>query len=302
MTGQIEHIRTFLTVADEGGFAAAARLLGVSPTVVTRQVSDLENRLGVQLFHRTTRKVELTDAGRLYLAETRPVLDALIHADTIVRERHIGLSGQLHISAPMSFGIRFLPEIMAQFRLLHPAVEVNLQLSDRMVDLAAERFDMALRISGPPSDQSTIWRKICPVPRWIVASPDYLAQRGTPDVPEDLRDHACLDYGGRTGRAVWRLISAKRELQIPLNACLTCNNGETLARLAELGEGIAVMPAFLVEDAIKAGRLQRIMVDWSFPPIWLTVTYPPFESLPAKVAAFTEFIESALVDVGMVKR
>ncbi|MBM7066113.1 LysR family transcriptional regulator [Actibacterium sp. 188UL27-1] len=300
MSGHIEHVRTFLAVADHGGFAVAGRHLNLSPTIVTRHVAELEERLGVQLFLRTTRKVSLTEAGRLYRTQTTPVVAALDGADAAVRERHVGLSGPLRVSAPLSFGMRFLPEAMAQFRILHPAVAVNLQLSDRMVDIAAEGYDMALRISGPPSDQSTIWRKICPVPRLLVASPDYLAQHGAPERPDALARRNCLHYGGRTGRTVWTLSKGGTSHQVSLAPCLTCNNGETLARLTELGEGITLLPRFLVEDALERGTLRPVLAGWEAPPIWLTVTYPPYEALPAKVSAFTRFIETALQDRGMV--
>lgn len=300
MAGQIEHIQTFLAVAQQGGFAAAARFLNLTPTIVTRQIADLEDRLGVQLFLRTTRKVSLTDAGRLYREQVGPIVDALEDADAMVRERHVGLSGPLSVSAPLSFGMRFLPQIMAQFRILHPAVQVNLQLSDRMVDIAAEGYDMALRISGPPTDQSTIWRKICPVPRMLVAAPGYIAQYGAPSDPDALRDHNCLHYGGRTGRTVWTLSREAADVQIPLTTCLTCNNGETLARLSELGEGITLLPRFLVEEGLESGALVPVLAGWQPPPIWLTVTYPPYEALPAKVAAFTRFIEAALIEQGLI--
>ena len=194
MSGQIEYIRSFLAVARNGGFSLAARALGLSPTIVTRHIGELEAQLGVQLFTRTTRKVDLTDAGRLYRRRVAPVVQELDAANADVRHRQIGLSGPLNVSVPMSFGLRFLPDIVAQFRTLHPGVTLRVALSDHFVDIAGEGFDLALRISRPPADLTTIWRKICQIPRVLVAAPAYVAVRGVPDDPAQLRDHTCLDY------------------------------------------------------------------------------------------------------------
>lgn len=294
MGGQLEQITAFVGVAEQGGFAAAGRTLGLSPSIVTRQIAELEANLGAQLFTRTTRHVALTNAGRLYLERIKPILSALTDANNAVQDRQVGLSGPLNISAPLSFGIRVLSQIMSQFRTLHPAVAVNLQLTDRFVDIGAEGFDMALRISGPPTNQSTIWRKICPVPRVMVASPTYLARRGTPDSPHALKDHDCLHYAERAGDAAWTLSRGDETVQVPLKPCLTCNNGDMLVQLACNDEGCVILPLFLVQDALDEGRLHHILTDWHLPEIWLTATYPNYEKLPAKVAAFTAFVEAEI--------
>lgn len=295
MSGQFERMTSFANVAEQGGFAAAARKLGLSPSIVTRQIAELETHLGVQLFTRTTRQVALTDAGRLYLERTQPILSALAEANSAVVERQIGLSGPLNITAPLSFGMRVLPQIMSQFRILHPGVTVNLQLTDRFVDIAQDGFDMALRISGPPPDQSTIWRKICAAPRILAASPHYLARRGIPTTPKALRDHDCLHYAERAGSAVWLLTHKGDPVQVQFKPCLTCNNGDTLVRLACNDEGIVLLPTFLMQEALDSGALQQILPDWHPPEIWLTVTYPNYEKLPAKVAAFTSFVEAEMM-------
>lgn len=294
MSGELEQIRSFVGVAEQGGFAAAGRKLGLSPSIVTRQIAELEAGLGAQLFTRTTRHVALTNAGRLYLERIKPILSALSDANDAVLERQVGLSGPLNISAPLSFGMRILPQIMSQFRTLHPAVTVNLQLTDRFVDIGTEGFDMALRISGPPTDQSTIWRKICRIPRILAASPTYLARRDVPKEPRALRDHDCLSYAERAGDAAWALLRGDETVQVPLKPCLTCNNGDMLAQLALNDEGIVLLPMFLVQDALDAGKLQQILPDWHLPEIWLTATYPNYEKLPAKVDAFTAFVEAEM--------
>lgn len=298
MAGRLEQITSFVSVAEQGGFAAAGRILGLSPSIITRQIAELEAYLGVQLFTRTTRQVALTDAGRLYLERTVPILSALAEANSAVVERQIGLSGPLTITAPLSFGMRVLPQIMSQFRTMHPNVAVDLQLTDRFVDIARDGFDMALRISGPPTDQSTIWRKICVIPRIMAGSPPYLARRGIPSDPKALRDHDCLHYAERAGNAIWALARGDDKVQVPLKTCLTSNNGDTLVQLACNHEGVVLLPAFLMQDALNTGALQQILPDWTPPEIWLTVTYPNYETLPAKVAAFTAFVEAEMTGNG----
>ncbi|MGZ2259562.1 LysR substrate-binding domain-containing protein [Roseobacter sp. A03A-229] len=296
MSGQIEYIRTFLAVMTEGGFSAAGRTLGLSPTIVTRHVAELEAELGVQLFTRTTRKVDLTDAGRLYADRVKPILHDLDAANEEVRHRQMGLSGPLRISAPMSFGTRLLPDIVTQFRVLHPAVHLQIQLTDRFVGIAEEGYDLALRISEPPQDLSTIWRKICPIDRVLVASPTYLDVRGRPTNPAQLQDHDCMHYTHAPATPLWRFLNDGDETRIRLTPCFTCNNGDLLARLAQQGEGIALLPRFIVEEALHDNRLESLLTHWHAPDIWLTTTVPPYEQLPAKVAAFISFVEAYMSD------
>lgn len=294
MSGQIEYIRTFLEVVRQGGFAPASRALGLSPTIVTRHVSELEAQLGVQLFTRTTRKVDLTDAGRLYCDRVAPVVADLDDANEAARSRQVGLSGPLKVSAPMSFGHRHLPAIIAQFRTLHPAVQVNLQLTDRFVDVAREGFDMALRVSAPPQDQKTIWQKICPIERVLVAAPNYLARHRSLEQPEDLSRHQCLHYAFGPERPVWQFTIDDRQTTVPINPCLISNSGDLIAKACVLSEGIALLPRFIVKEHLDSGSLRTVLPDAKPPEIWLAAAFPPYERLPAKVAAFTSFVQSAL--------
>lgn len=298
MAGQIEQIRTFVVVAEQSGFAAAARVLGMSATAVTRQIAELEARLGAQLFVRTTRQVSLTDAGRTYLEDVTPILEMLDKADEAILNRQVGQVGPLRVSAPLSFGIRFLPDVMAQFRILHPGVALDLQLTDRFVDLASEGYDMALRISGPPDDQTTIWRKICAVPRVLVAQPGYLERRGVPAAPADLAAHDCLVYSERRAKTIWALSKGGDTAQVAVTPCFASNSGDLLARLAEAGEGITLLPDFLVAQAVASDRLRPVLPEWAPPPIWLTATFPPYTALPARVEAFTEFVEATVAGNG----
>ncbi|WP_227271312.1 LysR family transcriptional regulator [Roseobacter weihaiensis] len=294
MSGQIEYIHTFLEVVEQGGFAAAGRALGLSPTIVTRHIADLEAKLGVQLFTRTTRKVSLTDAGRLYHTQVMPVVSALNAANAAVRTRQVGLSGPLKVSAPMSFGTRVLPDIIAQFRTLHPGVQLDLQLTDRFVDIAAEGFDLALRISEPPTDQTTIWRKICSIPRVIVGAPSYLDLHDPITDPAGLPRHQSLHYAHQKGSAVWVLHQKDDKRRVRLDPCFIGNNGDLISELAVRGEGLALLPLFLVESHVTSGRLRTVLPGWHAPDIWLTTTFPPYDRLTAKVETFTKFVEAEM--------
>ena len=293
MAGQIERIRVFIRVAELESFAAAARDLGVSRSIVTRYVGELEDELGVQLLVRTTRKVSLTVAGQVYLDRTRPLVEDLDRAKVLVKQQQDTLSGELRISAPVSFGQRFLPDILHEFHLAHPGVQAKIEMTDRFVDLIDEGYDMALRISGPPSGVSNIWRKIAGVPRSIVASPAYLEVAGTPHHPVELADHAFLAYSHFPGGAALKLLHRKtgETAATTLNHWFETTSGEVIVALADRGCGVALMPNFLMSDELKNRRLLPLLDDWSAPEIWLTAYYPPYDKMPAKVAAFTGFVE-----------
>lgn len=295
MAGQIERARVFVRVAELASFAHAARQLGLARSVVTRQVSELEQALGVQLLVRTTRRVSLTQAGETYLARIRPLIGEFDRIERLVGEEQGLLSGELRLSAPVSFGQRFLPAALTEFQRLYPDVVIRVDLTDRFIDILAENYDMALRISGPPRDVSTIWRKIGQVPRVIVASPDYLAQNPAPLDPRGLRVHRILCYSHFAGGTSWQLSRGDEErlIQMPPGA-LESNNGDLLVDMAVAGAGVTMMPRFLVGAHLDAGRLVQILPEWSPPPIWLTAFYPPYSTLPAKVRAFTEHVEQAL--------
>jgi DNA-binding transcriptional LysR family regulator len=296
MIGHIERIRVFVEVAERESFAAAARALGLTRSQVTRYVSDLEADIGVRLLTRTTRQVALSAAGRLYLQRAKPILADLSRAEELVRLQHDTLKGDLRVSAPLSFGLRFLPDAISQFRILYPEVRLKLDLTDRLIDVMKEDYDMALRISGPPNDKSSIWRKIRPAPRALFAAPAYLARKGRPESPDELADHDCLLYAHGEEDGAWELRSvATEEYQKPkLTTCLACNNGDLIGDLAVRGEGIALLPRFIVAAHLARGALVEVMRGWETREIWLSAFYPPYDNLPAKVATFTSFIESAV--------
>lgn len=295
--GELESIRIFLTVAALQSFAGAARQLGMTPASVTRSIATLEAQLGLQLLVRTTRQVSLTSAGAAYAARVSPLAKGLASAADEAREAQGVASGRLRISAPLSLGVKVLPAVLSQFGALYPKIHVDVSLSDRFVDIVEGDFDLAIRISGPPSDKSTIWRKICRVPRLLAASPDYLRAHGTPQQPEDLGTHDCLGYSDDLGGEVWHLSNGKRQRSHKVEGRISANNGDLLAALVLNGEGIAQLPRFIIEADLATGRMAAVLPDWSATEIWLTLYYPPYEQLPLRVAMFSDFFETHVNEV-----
>ncbi|WP_134681717.1 LysR family transcriptional regulator [Paracoccus ravus] len=294
--GELESIRIFLAVVEQRSFAGAARMLGLAPAAVTRAVAGLERQLGTQLLIRTTRAVSLTAAGALYAARVAPLAEGLGAAAEEMRERQGELSGLLRISAPLSLGTRLLPKVLSQFAVLHPRTSVVVDLTDRLIDIVSEDIDLAIRISGAPSDKSTIWRKICPVPRLLVAAPAYLSRRGMPQDPVDLAAHDCLGYGSGGFGEIWNLTRDDQQHQIRAAGRFQSNNGEVLAHLAANGEGIAMLPQFMLQPALDSGELVQVLPEWQPPALWLTLFYPPYARLPLRVATFSNFVESHIRD------
>ena len=289
--GELESLRIFLGVAEQRSFTGAARQLGMTPASVTRAVAALEERLGVQLLLRTTRQVSLTSAGAVYAARVAPLVKGIAEAASETMEAQGITSGLIRVSAPMSLGLKVLPAVMSQFATLYPQTHVALTLSDSFVDIVEDDYDLAIRISGPPSDKSTIWRKVCRVPRLLVAAPAYLTQLGTPEKPEDLPGFSCLSYSQDAGIETWELSKGASHRSHRAKGGFSANNGDFLARLAVNGEGIALLPRFIVEDDLRSGRLVEVLPDWSAPEIWLTLYYPPYAQLPLRVATFSDFFE-----------
>ena len=286
---ELRAIRIFLTVARQRGFAAAARQLSTTPASVTRSVSALESRLGVQLLVRTTRHVSLTTAGAIYAARVAPLVEDFDRAAEEIRSQEGVDTGRIRINAPMSLGLRVLPDLLDDFQASYPEMEVSVTMTDEFVDILDTDFDLAIRISGPPDDKSTIWRKICLVERVLVTSPKaaHAGARG----PEDLPERDCFAYSAEGREEVWDLTHDQRSRSVRAGRRFSSNNGDLLARMVSRRAGIALLPLFIVQDAIVDGELVSVLPDWKPPDIWLTLYYPPYERLPPRVATFSEFFE-----------
>jgi len=286
---ELKALRTFLLAAEKRNFAQVAREMDMTPASVTRTIAALEEALGVQLFVRTTRQVSLTGDGAIFASRVEPAMRALEAARSEMTDAHKADEGRLRINAPMSLGQRVLPRILCGFRDLFPRIDVEIRLTDRFLDMVEEDFDLAIRISAAPSDKFTIWRKICPVRRLLVAAP------GTPFAslrhPNELSPGDCLGYGAESHREAWQLSDGNASVTISAGRSVSANNGELLAHMAEDGAGVALLPVFIVAEQLRTGRLVPVLPDWAPPQLWLTLYYPPYQKLPPRIAAFSDFFE-----------
>ena len=288
----LKAIRVFLAVADGLSFAGAARQLNLTPASITRIVAKLEEDLGQQLLIRTTRQVSLTSAGALVAARYRPILEEFDRATREVTHSYRPDLGRLRINAPLSMGMRLMPGVIDAFRLAYPRIAIDLRLTDALIDIIEEPCDLAIRVSGPPEDKSTIWRKLCEVPRHAVAAPSLFLRTPAPDRPEDLDPALCLSYSADGNAETWTFRKSGQRRIVKAGTDLTANNGDVLCDLAERGVGIAVLPAFITTDALNRGTLIPVLPDWDLTSLWLTLFYPPYARLPPLVATFSEFFEA----------
>ncbi|MCC5901211.1 MAG: LysR family transcriptional regulator [Halomonas sp.] len=288
---QLEHLMAFVKVAELGSYTRAAEALDLSRTRVSRQVMALEASLGARLIQRTTRRLHLTEAGERYLVRAQGILLSLEEAAAEVGSGTNTVSGRLRINGPMSFGTRYLSPLVAQFMQTHPKLEVRLDLNDRRVDLLEEGYDIAIRIGNLP-DSSLVARRLTQCQMLFCASPDYLAQHGTPVRIEELSSHRCLRYRSGQNSGDWWVGDRAFSISGPLES----NNGDMLTHAAEAGLGIAQQPSFLVTDSIASGRLVPILQD--LPPALLEIhaLYPARHYLPAKVERFIELLAAAWGD------
>jgi DNA-binding transcriptional LysR family regulator len=290
---RLDGIEAFVKVGELGSFSAAAKRLGTSKSAVSKQVAALEDRLGAKLLHRTTRALSLTEAGGAFLERARAILSELAEAESAVSSLNGELQGALWVNAPLSFGIRHVAPAVAPFLAAHPNLTLELDLSDRFVDLVEEGYDLALRIGVLP-DSSLIARRLVPVKRLLCAAPSYLDKHGTPQTPADLAAHACLTYRHDRRSGPWLLERGGERLQLNVAGPLAANNGDVLLAAAEAGAGIVDLPTFYTCDALRDGRLRAVLPDWSPPKLALHAVYPPNRHLSLKVRTFIDYLAARL--------
>jgi DNA-binding transcriptional LysR family regulator len=277
-------------VVQAGSFRGAARALGMPKTTVSRRVAELEAQLGVQLLQRTTRTLALTDAGAAFVEEAEGAIARLDAAEAAVTALHAEPRGTLRVTTTIPLGERFLAPIVAEFLEAHPAVEVLVHLTDRQVDLVAERFDVAIR-AGELPDSSLVGRLIGTSAYRVVASPDYLARRGTPLRPSDLSAHACLRFtrSGAAARTTWPFGHGKRAVEVPVHGRLVSDDFVVLRTAAERGLGVARLPIGVVHPSIHAGRLVSVLDAFAPPPTPVHLLHVGGR-LPSRTRAFIDFV------------
>lgn len=291
MLDRLTGLEVFGKVTATGSFSAAGRALGLSQTMVTKHIAALEMRLGVKLFHRTTRKLSLTEAGRRYLEASERILTDMEAADAAVAADRFEPRGVLRLNAPVGFGVRQIAPLLSEFARRHPMVSVELGLNDRYVDLADEGWDLAIRI-GMLSDSSLIARRLAPCSTIVCAAPSYLAARGTPKTVASLAEHNCLGYtlSRLAGAGLWTF-GAKADVAVKVSGSLRSNNGDALRAAAIAGQGLLYHPTFFVADDLRAGTLVAVTLD--YPTIELGgvyAVYLPDRNPAAKVRAFIDFL------------
>jgi DNA-binding transcriptional LysR family regulator len=291
MLDRLTGLEVFTKVAASGSFSAAGRALGMSQTMVTKHIAALEARLGVKLFHRTTRRLSITEAGRNYLESSERILADLEAADGAVAADRVEPRGLLRLSAPVSFGARQVVPLLSEFSRRHPLVTVELGLNDRYVDLAEEGWDLAIRI-GSLSDSSLISRKLASCRTVVCAAPSYLAARGRPRLVSELADHNCLGYtlARQSGAGRW-VFGAGGEISVAVSGNLRANNGDALRAAAIAGQGLIYQPTFIVADDLRAGTLVALRLDQPTQELGgVYAVYLPERNPAAKVRALIDFL------------
>lgn len=294
-------MRMFTKVVEAGSFVRAAERLDVSTTAASRLVADLEAHLGARLLHRTTRRLHPTDAGRAYYDRCAQILDEIDEAEADVRDENARPTGVLRINTAVSFGILHLAPLLPAYRVAYPEVEIDVSLSDRVVELVEEGFDLAIRISSslPPT---LVVRRLAPVRLVVCAAPAYLKKYGTPQVPADLQGHNCLLYTYASDGGEWRFepgieagasAAAGGDVEtVRVGGSLRANNGDLLRTAALAGEGIIRQPSFLVGDDLQSGALVPLLATYPLPSLGVYAVYPTRRHLSAKVRTFVDFLAS----------
>lgn len=283
----------FAAVADHGSFTAAAASLGLSKASVSKAVTRLEAALGITLLHRSSRSVTLSTAGAGLVGEARAMVAAALAATEAARGDRLDLAGPIRLAAPMSFGIRILGPPLASFLARHPAVEIDVILSDARNDPVAEGIDLMLRIADL-ADSRLLARTIAPVAASVVASPAYLERHGVPRHPLDLSGHRLIGYGHRERAMPIRFRRNEEEATVIPTGPMFANNGDIMVPLLTAGIGIAALPDFIVEEPMRSGALVPILTDWSLPTASLHLLSPPSRLRPARVRALSDHLAQAL--------
>ncbi|MBG9998993.1 LysR family transcriptional regulator [Pseudoalteromonas sp. NSLLW24] len=280
-------MKTFLAVVQEGSFSKAADKLDISPQLVSKYISALEDNLRTRLLHRTTRKVSVTEAGNQYYQRCQQVIIDIEDMENSLNNLSENVSGVLSISAPMSFGTKHLAGLLVDFQKQYPNLKLDLRLTDQYVDIVEQGIDIALRI-GVLKNSTLIAKKIAPIHLAVFASPDYLKRHGTPQTLLDLQSHNYLRYShSEPTKRLFGVNELKSELKLESN--FVANNGDLLLNTAIAGGGIAMQPTFIAGEALAQGKVVRILKDYEPEPMGLYMVYANRQFLPSKVRAFVDF-------------
>ena len=287
---RFENMKTFTRVVEVGSISGAAERLEISKSVVSRRLKELEEHLSVQLFHRTTRNMNLTETGSAFYQQCVRILDDVLEAESAVSQAHGTLKGLLKLALPNSFGIMHLNAAINDFLKIHPLIEFELDFNDRQVDIIQEGFDLAIRIAELP-DSSLIARRLAAIEHVVCASPGYLKEYGPPQSPKQLIDHQCLAYNVLNNYKVWKFKDKnERSINIDINPYFRSSSGESLRDATLDGHGIAYLPTFVVHKQIEQGELIPLLQEYSTWKVNAYAIYPQTRHLSQRVRVFVEFL------------
>lgn len=286
---KFEELEAFVSVVDSHSFSAAADKLGVAKSSLSKRVSELEKRLGVQLMQRTTRKLSLTDSGKHFYQRAVNLLSDLNEAEQFVSDAQCGLIGKIKLTAPLGLGVGRLSAPIADFMQLHPGIEIDLDLNDRQLDLVDEGFDLAIRV-GDLQDSSLIARKLATTGFAVCASPAYLESHGEPMHPSELVGHEVFVYSNVSSSQQWSFEHQGKRVSPRVKSRMSANNGEVLANLARHGLGIVNGPLFYLQSFIDNGELIPILIDYPRQEAGIFAVYPPGRLVSRRVKVLSDYL------------
>jgi DNA-binding transcriptional LysR family regulator len=287
-----QEMRVFAAVVDAGSFVGAADQLSMSKAAVSRHIAELEQRLGVRLLHRTTRRLSLTEEGEVFDARCREILASIEDSENEVTTRSGEVSGVLKVSVPLSFGVKHLAPLWPQFMAMHPNVKLDVSLTDRVVDLIDEGMDLAIRIALL-ADSSLVSRQLAKTRLILCASPEYLRDRKSLQRPEDIEQHDVISYVLSTDE--WRFVGTDQQQHtIKVIPRMRTNNGDTCVAAALSGAGVILQPTFLVSEHLESGRLIELLPDYPSVELGVFAVFPTRKFVLPKVRRLIEFLADAL--------
>jgi DNA-binding transcriptional LysR family regulator len=280
----------FAKVAAAGSFAKAAKDLSLSNATVSKLISRLEKRLGERLFHRTTRRLSLTETGRVLATRASRILAEAEEAEAEAQSQARAPRGPIRLAVPMSFGLHQISPRLPEFLRAYPEVSIDLHLDDKLVDMIAGGIDVAIRIAALP-DSSVMVRKLCPVRRFVVGAPSYFEKHGRPRHPDELTQHDCLSYSYLPTGDVWQFTNRKGvKKSVRIKGPLSANNGDALADALKDGLGLALQPDFIAWEGLQSGALERVLTEWAAPPLAVNILTPAGGTRPSRVSVLIEFL------------
>ncbi|MBI4693148.1 MAG: LysR family transcriptional regulator [Gammaproteobacteria bacterium] len=294
---RLRSIEMFVRTVECGNLSRAAAELGLSPAVASRGLADLESRLATRLMHRSSRRLALTESGQIYYTRCKQILEDLQEAEALATENTVKPRGTLRLNVPVSFGIHQLGPLWAEFLARYPELELAVSLNDRLVDLLDQGYDLGIRIARI-ADSTLIAKQLARTRMICCAAPAYLARRGEPRAPEELRDHTCLGYTHLNTRDEWVFHGRqdRAEHRVGIHCVMHADNGDTIRHAALAGAGLVLQPSFIVGEDLKAGTLVEILPEYRSMSLGIYAIYPTRKHVPVRVRLFVDYLLKAFGD------